>query len=409
MGDLENIVIVGGGAAGYFTAIHVAKLRQDAKVYLLEATQKPLAKVLISGGGRCNVTHAKFEPKELVAHYPRGQKELLGAFSKFQPKDTIAFFASQGVALKTEKDGRMFPKSNKSETIASCLKAAASQAGVTVKLGFRVSDIKKEGHGFVVYPKKGDSLFAHKLVLATGSSPFGHKMAAQLGHRIIDPVPSLFTFTIKDPLLKDLMGISFPKAKLKLSFDDKAKKPYEAEGPLLITHWGLSGPAVLRLSAFGARCLKEAKYKAKLTVNFCPDESLKEVEGRLLAYKAKEPKSVLAGKPLHPFARRFWARQLETLEIKKNQTFGQTSDKILRALALHLAAYEMRVVAKGVFKEEFVTAGGVCLKEVDFRTLESKKVKGLYFAGEILDVDGVTGGFNFQNAWTTGFMAAQNI
>lgn len=402
----RNIVVIGGGAAGFFAATEIAVLQPEADVYLLEGSQRPLAKVLISGGGRCNVTHAMFDAGNLVKQYPRGYRELRGAFSRFQPEDTIEWFRSRGVALKTEADGRMFPTSNKSETIAHCLKESAKRAGVKLRLGWRVAKVIKKGEGFMVCPPKGDSLYADRLVLTTGSSPIGHKIAKSLGHTIIPAVPSLFTFQIKDPMIKDLMGIAFHLTDVKLNV---AGEKFSGTGPILITHWGLSGPAILRLSAFAARALHKSSYQAELVVNWCPSHSVASMETTLLNLKHKQPNDPIAKFQILEAPKRFWLRQLQLSNILERQTFQEISLKNLRLLAKNLCAYTLKVSGKGVFKDEFVTAGGVDLREVDFRTMGSKKVAGLHFAGEVLDIDGVTGGFNFQNAWTTGWIAAQGI
>lgn len=352
-------MVIGGGAAGFFSAITAKKQHPENKIILLEKTAQLLAKVRISGGGRCNVTHSCFDPKELVKNYPRGNKALLGPFTRFQPRDTIAWFGERGVELKTEKDGRMFPTTDSSETIINCLVKEAKDLGVEIRLCQRVKSIEK---GFMIHLDEG-SLPCDALILATGSSHQGFDFARQLGHTIIEPVPSLFTFNIPNFPLVELSGTSVQKGSVKI-----VGFPLEQMGPVLITHWGLSGPAVLKLSAWAARFLHERDYKAEVIIDWLPDYEEKDL-------KKKPPE----------MTKRLWSA-LDGKKISRFQMEGKTT-----------------------YKEEFVTAGGIDLDEMNFRTMESRLCKGLYFVGEILDIDGVTGGFNFQNAWTTGYLAGQAI
>ncbi len=392
-----NVGVIGGGAAGYFAAIHCAESRPDATVSVLEGTARPLTKVRISGGGRCNVTHHCFDPEQLVKSYPRGFRELRGPFSRFQPKDTVAWFARRGVELKVEADGRMFPVTDDSETVITCLQKAASEAGVSVRLGTIVKGIERREGKLALMLRSGEEVF-DRVLLASGSGPQGWAAAKALGHAMVDPVPSLFTFNIKDPRLVELPGVSFPDIELTLT-PEGGNRSFKQRGPLLITHWGLSGPAVLKLSAFAARELHASGYKAKLVCNFLPGESRGSI-----AEKLRTTRQMVSSLP-----RRFAQTLIGHVGIAQNASWANLSGEVLLKLAQEIACGGYAVTGKGVFKDEFVTAGGVDLKEVDFRTMESKKCPGLYFAGEILDVDGITGGFNFQNAWTTGFIAGQSM
>lgn len=388
-----RVGVIGGGAAGYFAAIQCAEAHPDLTVEILEGTPRPLTKVRISGGGRCNVTHHCFEPAKLVKSYPRGFRELLGPFSRFQPQDTVAWFGARGVELKVEADGRMFPVTDDSETVIRCLQKAAADAGVLVRLGVIVKGVTRREDDFVVHTRGGEEVFA-SVLLATGSSPLGFAAAKSLGHSLVAPVPSLFTFNIKDRRLSELPGISLADVELTLK-PDGAAKVFKQRGPLLITHWGLSGPAVLKLSAFAARELHTSAYQATLVCNFAPDRTLAQVTEQL-----QKTRRVPIDLP-----RRLEKELIEFAGIDGKASWANLSGETLAKLARELVQGEYRVDGKGVFKDEFVTAGGVALNEVDFRTMASKCCPGLYFAGEILDIDGVTGGFNFQNAWTTGFLA----
>lgn len=399
--------MIGGGAAGFFGAIACANANPHAQVTLVEASRQTLAKVRISGGGRCNVTHACFEAESLVQNYPRGGKALRGAFTRFQAKDTIAWFATHGVQLKTEADGRMFPITDSSETIVECLMNAANAAGVELRIGTSVVAVKRQTEtiGFEIVLKSGEILKCDRILLATGSSLAGYKIAQELGHQIEPPVPSLFTFNISDQKLRELAGISVNPVKLRLSINNKPQ--LEQTGPLLITHWGLSGPSVLKLSAWGARVLNENRYQAKLLINWLPDLQQEQVRQKILAVKtewARRPIALHRGVDL---PHRLWQYILTRVGITTEDRWAGISNKTLNKLLAELTQGEYLITGKGVFKEEFVTCGGVNLKEINFKTMESKLVPGLYFAGEVLDIDGVTGGFNFQSAWTTAHLAGQ--
>ncbi|MBD2579972.1 NAD(P)/FAD-dependent oxidoreductase [Oscillatoria sp. FACHB-1406] len=401
-----QIVVIGGGAAGFFGAITCATSHPQARVLLLEAGRTPLAKVRISGGGRCNVTHHCFDPALLVQQYPRGGKALRGAFSRFQPQDTIAWFARRGVKLKTEADGRMFPVTDNSETIVNCLLKAAADAGVILRTGAKVEKIQNEEAGFTIQLKDGETLECNRVLLATGSNPHAYQWAKELGHTIIPPVPSLFTFNINDARLKDLAGASVETVHLRLL--ETGKEKIEQIGPLLITHWGLSGPAVLKLSAWGARILRDRNYQMSLQINWLPPHTPETLRQLLLDYKAQFPKRSLAAHCPVSLPKRLWQRFVFSLGINSETTWAELSKKALTALVEELTRGRYAITGKGTFKEEFVTCGGIDLKEVNFKTMESRKCPALYFAGEILDIDGVTGGFNFQSAWTTGWIAGQS-
>ncbi|MGG6297202.1 NAD(P)/FAD-dependent oxidoreductase [Leptolyngbya sp. AN02str] len=400
-----RVVVIGGGAAGFFSAIACAEANPHAQVTLLEASRTSLSKVSISGGGRCNVTHACFEPAALVANYPRGGKALRGAFTRFQPRDTIAWFTKRGVRLKTEADGRMFPTTDDSETIVQCLLQSARNAGVALRVGSPVSSVIRKPHGFQVTLKSGEGLVCDRLLLATGSSAVGFRLAVELGHTIAEPVPSLFTFTIPDPALRDLAGVAVDAAQVRLIAPNA--KPLEQTGPLLITHWGLSGPAVLKLSAWGARSLHDCRYQATLHINWMPYQTTDAVRAALLSSKEIYPKRAIANSDPFGLPRRLWLYLIERANIPADLRLAELSKTHLHHLVQELTRGEYAIAGKGAFKEEFVTCGGVALKEVDFKTMESRQCPGLYLAGEILDIDGVTGGFNFQNAWTTGWLAGK--
>ncbi len=412
MSDLK-IVVIGGGAAGFFGAITCATTNPHAQVILLEASPQLLTKVRISGGGRCNVTHACFEPAILVQAYPRGGKALRGAFTRFQPKDTIAWFASQGVQLKTEADGRMFPITDNSETIADCLINAAISAGVQIRTSSPVKSISPLPNSkspipnpqFQIQLKNSEIIECDRVLIATGSNPLGYRWAKEMGHSIEPPVPSLFTFTIRDPRFQDLAGVSVSNVSIKLAEAGKILK--EQTGPLLITHWGVSGPAVLKLSAWGARFLHDNRYQTPLIINWLPDYNEDKIRQMLLAVKSQLSRRMIATSCPIPIPKRLWVSLLNHVGIGPEQRWADLSKNALNLLLQELTQGRYIIQGKGVFKEEFVTCGGISLKEVDFKTMESKTCPGLYFAGEILDIDGVTGGFNFQSAWSTAWLAGE--
>jgi predicted Rossmann fold flavoprotein len=403
-----TIIVIGGGAAGFFGAIACANANPHAQVILLEAGRQPLAKVRISGGGRCNVTHACFEAAGLVPNYPRGGKALRGAFSRFQAKDTVSWFANHGVPLKKEADGRMFPVTDNSETIVKCLMNAAAETGVELRTGTPVVSVKRLlSNEFEINLKSGETLKCDRLLLATGSNPIGYKIAQEFGHQVEPPVPSLFTFNIADPNLRSLSGISINPVRLRLSVPEKPA--LEQTGPLLITHWGVSGPAVLKLSAWGARILHENRYQATLLINWLPDLQQEQVREKILAVKNEWGKKAIALHRGLDLPHRLWQHLITRIGINTEIRWAEISNKTLNQLVQEVSQGKYLINGKGVFKEEFVTCGGVSLKEVNFKTMESKLIPGLYFAGEILDIDGITGGFNFQSAWTTAYLAGLDM
>ena len=403
-----RLAVIGGGAAGIFGAISAATHHPKAEIVVFEATRRPLDKVRISGGGRCNVTHHCFDPAELVKNYPSGSKEMRGVFSRFQPKNTIAWFDQHGVRLKVEEDGRMFPVTDDSSTIVDCLMTAARDSEVQIRLGAKVKSIVAVDHGkgssqLEIELDDGPAGRYDRVLLATGSGSHGYRLAQRLGHSIVPCVPSLFTFKVTDRRLDGMAGVSFDKVKLTLT--DSVHKKFEQTGPLLITHWGLSGPAVLKLSAWGARSLHRDKYQAELTVDFVPDRHPDQLRQLLLAFKKQHGRKRVLTAPIFPVPRRYWRRIARLNGVTDEMTWTNLTRSAMNSIISELAAGRFAVVGKGPFREEFVTCGGVNLKEVDFKTMQSRICPGLYFAGEILDIDGITGGFNFQSAWSTGWIA----
>jgi len=405
MSPAPRVVIAGGGAAGFFAALACAEACPPADIHLYERAPDVLAKVRVSGGGRCNVTHACFDPAELVKNYPRGATELLGPFHRFQPRDTVAWFADRGVPLKTEADGRMFPVTDDSQTILDCLTSHASRLGVKVRTGCGLSEILKKDDGvFRLWLTEGGTVECDRLLLATGGSRGlkGHGLAAALGHTITAPVPSLFTFHVDDPRLRGLSGLSVPNARARVP-----GTPLDESGPLLITHWGLSGPCILRTSAWGARILAEKNYAFPLQIQWLADHDQRRVAAVFQDMRARHPRKHIAGWSPLGLPQRLWEHLAAAAGIPAETTWASLSKDAALAFARELCAGEYHVTGKSMFKEEFVTCGGVSLKEVNFRTMESRLCPGLHFAGEVLDIDAITGGFNFQAAWTTGWLAGK--
>lgn len=401
--SISRVVIAGGGAAGFFAAIACARANDDCDVHIVERGPAPLAKVRISGGGRCNVTHASFDPRVLVAAYPRGSRELLGPFHRFQPADAIRWFEDRGVALKTEPDGRVFPESDSSATVVDCLLREADDAGVTLHTRLGVDVVTpRAGGGFRCALSDGEHFDCEKLLIATGGcrSRGGVRLAEVLGHAIEPPVPSLFTFHVGSTWLRELPGVTMESVALSVP-----EARLEERGALLITHEGLSGPAVLRLSAWGARSLHDLNYRFALHVDWLPDLDRDAVAAELASRRDTMPKRLIANAPLHPIPARLWRALIAAAGIAPETRWSELSRASARSLAAQLNDTELAVSGKSLNKEEFVTCGGVKLREVDFRTMESRVRPGLYFAGEVLDIDAVTGGFNFQAAWTTGWIA----
>jgi len=397
-----DIIIVGGGAAGFFTAINIAEKNPKLKIAILERGKEVLSKVRVSGGGRCNVTHACFEPNELVKFYPRGEKELRGPFHQFCSGDTIEWFEKHGVELKIEDDGRMFPVSNSSQTIIDCFLEATGKLGIKVVTGQSVQSIfKAESHWKI--DTQDENYATEKLVLATGSNPKIWEMLQTQGHAIVSPVPSLFTFNIKDSRIKELPGVA---AQVTVNVKDTK---LESTGPLLITHWGMSGPAILKLSAWGARTLFDKNYQFTIFVNWLNDVDTEDAEKILKDLKQEHAKKAVSKKSPFDFPNRLWESLVLASGIETETKWADLSKIQLQNLASQLTKATFQVNGKSTFKEEFVTAGGIDLKEINFKTMESKLNQNLYFAGEIVNIDAITGGFNFQNAWTSGFILANNI
>ena len=397
-----DILIIGGGAAGFFTAINIVEKNPQLKVAILERGKTVLEKVRISGGGRCNVTHACFVPNDLAKFYPRGEKELRGPFHQFCSGDTIEWFEKHGVELKIEDDGRMFPTTDSSTTIINCFQNATKQLGIDVLTSHSVQSLYK-GDGYWKVETHHESYLCQQLVMTTGSNPKVWEMLQELGHTIVPPVASLFTFNIKDARIKDLMGIaSLAQVTVK---DSKLA----ATGPLLITHWGMSGPGILRLSAWGARILAERNYQFSILVNWLPETTPEEAATLLKDLKLEHAKKVVSKKSPLELPNRLWESLVIASGIAEDTKWADLSKLQLQQLAAQLTAGEYKVNGKSTFKEEFVTAGGIDLKEINFKTMQSKFHDGLYFAGEIVNIDAITGGFNFQNAWTSGFIVASQI
>ena len=397
-----DLIIVGGGAAGFFTAINIVEKNPKLKVAILERGKEVLQKVRISGGGRCNVTHACFIPNDLVKFYPRGEKELRGPFHQFCSGDTVQWFENHGVELKIENDGRMFPTSNSSQTIIDCFINLTSKLGIKIITGQSVQSIFNKENLWKI-DTQNESYIAEKLILTTGSNPKIWQLLEVLGHTIVPPVPSLFTFNIKSPIIKDLMGVSaLVNVKIKNS-------KLTATGPLLITHWGMSGPAILKLSAWGARELFDKNYQFTIFVNWLNDIQSNDCEQILKDLKQEHAKKSVSKKSPFEITNRLWEQIVLSAAIDAATKWADLTKTQIQKLVNQLTNCEFQVNGKSTFKEEFVTAGGINLKEINFKTMESKLLKNLYFAGEIVNIDAITGGFNFQNAWTSGFIVASAV
>lgn len=402
-----DVIIAGGGAAGFFTAINAAENFPELKIAILERGKEVLNKVKISGGGRCNVTHAEFIPKELTQNYPRGEKELLGPFHTFMTGDTMEWFESRGVELKIEDDGRIFPVSDDSQTIINCFVKEVKRLGVDVLLKQSVKTIYKAENQFIVETAT-DKFIAEKIVVSTGNNTKIWKLLEKLGHTIISPVPSLFTFNINDSRIAGLAGISTP-ATVKLLHPETQKVLLEDSGPLLITHWGMSGPAILKLSAWGARILEPLNYQFKIEVNWLGSVTEEAVSDNLKNIKQLHGKQTLHKYSQFELPKRLWQSLLTASGISDKITWAEITKNQLQNIANQLSKSVFEVSGKSTFKEEFVTAGGVDLKEIDFKTFESRIVPNMYLVGEVLNIDAITGGFNFQNAWTGGFIVAREV
>ncbi|MBL6879890.1 MAG: NAD(P)/FAD-dependent oxidoreductase [Synechococcus sp. BS30m-G31] len=406
--DCWNLVVIGGGAAGFMAAITAAE-QGVKRVLVLEATPELLNKVRISGGGRCNVTHACWDPAELVGHYPRGQRALKGVFSRFAAGDAIAWFADRGLVLIEEADGRMFPEQNRSEAVIQCLKRAALKAGVKVQTRAMVQRLSVQSEGVFLVDGRGldQPLSAQKVMLATGGHPSGRKMAENLGHQLVPPVPSLFSLSLEASALAACSGIAVDDVGLELKLNNQR---FRHVGRVLITHRGLSGPATLRLSAFAARALHGSRYRGELRVDWSAGLGRSGVEQRLKQWRQEQARRTLAAaKPFDHFPRRLWQAFLMLAGADGERRWAELPVKSERRLVEILCAQPLSIQGRGPFGEEFVTAGGVDLGEVNLATMESRRCPGLYLAGELLDVDGVTGGFNFQACWSGGWLAGQSI
>ena len=397
----KQVVIIGGGAAGFFAASNI-----DPNLYqvtILEQNTDVLQKVKISGGGRCNVTNACFDPRELVQFYPRGHKELLSVFSKFQPGDTMEWFGDRGVNIKIEEDNRSFPDTDSSQTIINTFLRETEKRNVIIKTKTSVKEILPIENRYKIVSTSGDEYLADYVIYTTGSAPKSLKIIQQLGHKIVSPVPSLFTFNIKDNLLKDLPGTSFVNAEIKIP-----KLKTEESGPLLITHWGLSGPAILKISAWEARTLADLKYQFDIEVNFIGLD-LEDSEEAFLQYKREHPKKTMAQSKMFEITNRFWHKILEISNIDLNKQIANITNKEMSMILGNLCTKKFSVNGKSTFKDEFVTAGGVDLKEINFKNMTSKILPNFYIGGEVLNIDAVTGGFNFQACWSEGFLIAQDL
>lgn len=396
---MYDLIVIGGGAAGFFTAVRLAEQRPDSRILILEKSNKVLSKVNVSGGGRCNVTHACFNPKDMVEHYPRGAKELLGPFHRFLCGDMMAWLSERGVETKIEEDGRVFPISDSSQTIIDCFMAQVKTHGIEVRMQEGVKGLHlADGHWSI--QTTNHDLESRCVMLATGSTPSVWAMLQELGHDIVPPVPSLFTFNIKDQMLEDLQGLSMPEAEVRIP-----ETGYSASGPILITHWGLSGPAVLKCSAWAAKELNHLEYQFKVEVNWIGRDS--DTVREVIETMRKEHGKRMAKKyPLFDVPRRLWERFCWQAKLR-DDNFGSLTALQMDSLVRVLTCSTLNVNGKSTFKEEFVTCGGVELKQIDFKNMESRLHKGLFMAGEVLNIDAITGGFNFQAAWTEAYVAAE--
>ncbi|CAN5160982.1 NAD(P)/FAD-dependent oxidoreductase [soil metagenome] len=401
-----DLIVVGGGAAGFFAAIEAADRNPKLKIAILEKTTKLLSKVRISGGGRCNVTHHCFEASPLSKHYPRGQKEFKQLFRIFQASDTVEWFEKKGVELITEDDGRMFPITENSETIIDCFLREAQKHAIEIMISTEVSGLKKENDWISVRTRDGRTLTANNVLIAIGGHPMpnAYDWINRIGHTILAPIPSLFTFNDPSKEFVDLMGVAVQYAEVKI-----AGSKFSSRGPVLITHWGLSGPGVIRLSAWAAEYLHRINYEFTALVNWTGEETEESVRTIFKEKIRTEGKKQIASHPLFSVPQRLWDKLCSKAEVGEKMTWAEVSAKIQNRLIEFLVRSPFQIKGKTTFKEEFVTCGGVDLKEIDLATMQSQKMPGLYFAGEVLNVDGETGGFNFQSAWTTAWIAANSI
>ncbi|HSZ24864.1 MAG TPA: NAD(P)/FAD-dependent oxidoreductase [Cytophagaceae bacterium] len=401
-----RVIVIGGGAAGFFGAITCARYNYNAEIILLEKSDKLLSKVKISGGGRCNITHACFDNNQLIKYYPRGGKELKTCFAYFSTNQTVDWFESRGVKLKIEADNRMFPVTDSSQSVVDCLIREARVLGVKIMTGFPVGGLEKKENQWIVKLRGGENMVCDKVLVASGGSPSedAYNWMRELELEVIKPVPSLFTFNVPNSRLGGLQGISVSNAEVRV----EGTKLINV-GPLLVTHWGFSGPAILKLSAWAAREIQELNYNFNIHINFVPDHTEDSLREKLQEIKSEHHKKMVASNPFFDLPKRLWERLINIAGIDEETRWADVPNKNINKLVEELFRGNYSVKGKTTFKEEFVTCGGIDLKEVELITMESKKHQGLYFAGEILNIDAVTGGFNFQAAWTTGFLAGKSI
>lgn len=397
-----DVVVIGGGAAGFFTAVNIAEKNPNAGITILEKSNKLLQKVKVSGGGRCNVTNARSKPSELVPFYPRGNKKLHSLFRKFTTSDLVDWLRKHEVDTKTEDDLRMFPSSDSSQTIVDCFLKIAKEKRIQIIPQQTWTGLQKHGERWKVSSKES-SFHADRVIVTTGASPSSWQLLQEFGLNITQLVPSLFTFNIKDPRISGLQGITFENASVKIT----GTKLQEV-GSLLITHWGLSGPAILKLSSWGAFELHENDYHFEILVNYL-DKNTDKVRSNIIRYGQFNPKRKVGKYPLFDLPKRFWEQLVDHLGISKESPYGELSKKHINKLAEELTQGRYRVSGKSTFKEEFVTAGGVDLSEINLDTFECKRFPGLYLAGEVLDIDALTGGFNFQACWSVGWVISENF
>ncbi|WP_138432154.1 NAD(P)/FAD-dependent oxidoreductase [Fodinibius saliphilus] len=405
----QSLAVIGGGAAGFFAAVNAARRYPRLNVTIFEKSREVLSKVRVSGGGRCNVTHHCFDPEVLSQSYPRGAKELRWAFEQFQAKDTVTWFENRGIDLKTESDGRMFPTTDDSATIINCLKREATQHDVTIHTKNRVEaikQVKQESSKYELHVRGQANQLFDAVIVATGGSNrrSTYEWLTELGHSITDPVPSLFTFNFREKVFKDLAGISVENGSVSIEGTS-----YRHTGPLLITHWGLSGPAVLKTSAWAARYLYKNEYRFTIRVNWVHPRNEQEVRNTLEELRHENAAKNADKQNRFPLPNRLWKRLLKLTDIAPDTRWAELSNQHLHELAQTLTGASYEIQGKTTYKDEFVTSGGIPLNEVNMGTMESKKCPNLYFAGEVLNIDGITGGFNFQSAWTTGWIAAQHL
>ncbi len=400
----KKIYVIGGGAAGFFVALSAKEANPEAEVKIWERTANLLVKVRISGGGRCNVTHACFDARALTQNYPRGSKELISPFTRFQPRDTVNWFESRGVSLKTEEDGRMFPVTDDSATIINCLLSESRRLGIEIITKQHIETLEKIDDKFQLRLATDEIFMCDAVILATGSGSHGHDLAKSIGHTIQKPIPSLFTFNIPGSPLKDLSGISVPNTTVSI-----AGESLRQTGPLLITHWGFSGPAVLKLSAWGAYVLHEKDYQTKINIDWVPEISREAILETFENLKKGHPQQQFSKHNQFGIPKNLWKQLVELSGIKEDQKALDISKKDYSKFCDRLKSDAYTMNGKTIYKEEFVTCGGVTRSEIDFKTMQSRLCQGLFFAGEVIDIDAVTGGFNFQNAWTTGWIAGKSV